>query len=479
MTRARTAPKLRKLLPAGLLLGDAAVIFSALLLGYWLRYHTFLGSFFIEVNDAQLADYLPLIGLGCAFLLITYAHTGLYDERLLLRHYQAINLILRGVGFWFAAYLGVSLVLKFQPPISRLYAVYAGLCTASLLYVWRTLLYRLLIATPSLTTPLRQRTALLGWSTEAAELAESLLKYSNHPYLIAGVIELPSPEAAPAARQSGVNSLGCVTELGEIIRSQGIDVLISARLDLPREELARVVSVCEQAGTELKIIPSVFQVFVTGLRLQTIGSVPVLGVEELALSRFLNRGIKRLADLSGALVGLLLFSPIMVVLALLIKRESPQGPILFRQARLGIGNKEFIMLKLRSMRPGAEASDDQQVSTQAGDERLLRIGAWMRRWNFDELPQLWNVIRGDMSLVGPRPERSRHAQNLSYSIPHYMPRHLVRPGMTGWAQANGLRGECSLERRIQHDLYYIENWSLWLDLQILILTVLRWKNKSE
>ena len=169
----------------------------------------------------------------------------------------------------------------------------------------------------------------------------------------------------------------------------------------------------------------------------------------------------------------------LLVLAALIKRESPAGPVFFRQERVGAGHRTFTLYKLRSMHPDAAASDSASVSTARGDARLLGIGAWMRRWNLDELPQFWNVLRGDMSLVGPRPERPYHVDRLAETIPHYLPRHLIKPGMSGWAQVNGLRGDCSLERRIQHDIYYIENWSFWLDVQILLMTFVRWRNRSE
>ena len=166
------------------------------------------------------------------------------------------------------------------------------------------------------------------------------------------------------------------------------------------------------------------------------------------------------------------------MLAALIKHESPHGPVLFRQTRVGDGHRPFMLYKLRSMMPDAAATDAAQQSTGRDDPRLLRLGAWMRRWNLDELPQFWNVLRGDMSLVGPRPERPYHVEQLSHSIPHYLPRHLVKPGMTGWAQVHGLRGDSDLAARIQHDIFYIENWSPWLDLQILALTFVRWKNNG-
>ena len=255
-------------------------------------------------------------------------------------------------------------------------------------------------------------------------------------------------------------------------------MLIAARTDTPREQMIRAVEICERTYVEWKIIPSSFQILLSGLRLQSIGRLPVLGVEELAINKLFNRALKRGVDAIGALTGLLVSAPVIALLAILIKRESPGGPVFFRQTRIGTGHRPFTLWKLRSMQPDAAATDTIHVSTQRDDPRLLQIGAFMRRWNLDELPQYWNVLCSDMSLVGPRPERPHHVDQLSAVIPHYLPRHLVKPGMTGWAQVNGLRGESSITRRIQHDIYYIENWSLWLDLQIIALTFVRWKNES-
>jgi lipopolysaccharide/colanic/teichoic acid biosynthesis glycosyltransferase len=177
-------------------------------------------------------------------------------------------------------------------------------------------------------------------------------------------------------------------------------------------------------------------------------------------------------------VGLVVSTPLIAALAVLIKRESPGGPVFFRQARVGAGHRSFTLWKLRSMAPDAGATDAAQQSTPRDDPRLLRIGAFLRRWNLDELPQFWNVLRGDMSLVGPRPERPFHVDRLAGAIPHYLPRHLVKPGMTGWAQVNGLRGDSDLAARVQHDIYYIENWSVWLDVQIILLTFIRWRDAN-
>jgi exopolysaccharide biosynthesis polyprenyl glycosylphosphotransferase len=268
------------------------------------------------------------------------------------------------------------------------------------------------------------------------------------------------------------------SDLASVLLREQIDLLIATRLDLPREVLRGIVKSCEHAYVEWKVVPSAFDVFVSGLRLQTVGRLPILGVEELAITRLFNRTLKRLIDVVGALVGLILSAPVILVLAVLIKRESPAGAVLFRQTRIGAGHRPFTLFKLRSMAPDAAASDDAQQSTRRDDPRLLRLGAWLRRWNLDELPQFWNVLRGDMSLVGPRPERPHHVDQLSALLPHYLPRHLVKPGMTGWAQVNGLRGDSDLAARVQYDIYYIENWSLWLDVQILLLTFVRWRSPS-
>jgi exopolysaccharide biosynthesis polyprenyl glycosylphosphotransferase len=239
-----------------------------------------------------------------------------------------------------------------------------------------------------------------------------------------------------------------------------------------------VVETCERHYVEWKIVPGAFDIFLSGLRLQTIGRVPVLGVEELAVSRLFSRVMKRLFDLVGSAIGLVLSLPVMLVIAALIKRESPSGSVLFRQQRVGSGHRTFTMYKLRSMTPNAAAADGANQSTARNDPRLLRLGAFIRRWNLDELPQFWNVLRGEMSLVGPRPERPYHVDRLAADIAHYLPRHLVKPGMTGWAQVHGLRGDTDLGDRAQHDIYYIENWSIWLDVQIVLLTFVRWRNPS-
>jgi exopolysaccharide biosynthesis polyprenyl glycosylphosphotransferase len=473
------------LVPLLLLVGDSAVTFAGLSLGYFLRYETVVGSIGLDVPDATFSRYLPLLLMGVALLIAAFNHFGLYDSRLLLRRYQSLNAILKGAGFWLLAYLGVSLVLKFDPPISRLFVVLAFVCVVALLYAWRSAVYATVTRT-ALLSRLRRRAVLVGWNDDARALAREVAADSAHPYVLAGVVRFPgtaAPFAVGEARlpidEAGTltaRSLGSTDDLEAILQREAVDLLIMTRLDVPRTEVQRIVELCERAYVEWKIVPSTFDIFLSGLRLQTVGRVPVLGVESLAIARLVNRIAKRLLDLAGAAVGLTLSAPLLLALALVIKAQSPGGPVLFRQTRIGARHRPFTLYKLRSMAPDAAASDHAAQSTARNDPRLLPIGRFLRRWNLDELPQFWNVLRGEMSLVGPRPERPYHVDQLSTTVPHYLPRHLAKPGMTGWAQVNGLRGNTSIEQRIQHDIYYIENWSLWLDVQILLLTLARWRD---
>jgi exopolysaccharide biosynthesis polyprenyl glycosylphosphotransferase len=475
--RSQRDPWRDTVLPIALLGGDVAVTFGGLALGYYLRYVSGIGRLGIAVPNARFGDYLPLILVGVALLVGAFAQFGLYDTRLLLRRYQSLNIILKGTGLWFAVYLGVSLVLDFQPPISRLFVVIAFVCVVVLLHAWRTLVYRFIVQGPLLRS-LRRRTILLGWNDEANALAKEIARDPTHPFALVGIVTATGDTSAfmNAAATGRPPLLGSVGDLDTILVREHADLLIATRLDLPREDLRRVMETCERSYVEWKVVPGAFDIFLTGLRLQTIGRVPVLGVEELTINRLFNRTLKRGIDVAGALVGLLASAPVVLALAVLIKRESPGGPVIFRQTRVGAGHRHFTLYKLRSMIPEAAASDAERQSTARGDARMLRIGPFIRKWNLDELPQFWNVLRGEMSLVGPRPERPYHVDRLADAIPHYLPRHLAKPGMTGWAQVNGLRGDSDIVARAQHDIYYIENWSLWLDVQIVLLTFVRWRN---
>lgn len=456
------------------LMGDVLLCFGGLSLGYWLRFESPLRLLSFEPNAVyNYADYLPLLTLGTAFFIGACAHLRLYDPRFLLRPNEARSIIFHGVLFWFIAFLSTSLVLKFQPSISRLFVTLSSFITLVTLVGWRAL-FHLWLTHSRLRDRITQRVALVGWTQEASDIAAAILKDRYHPYEIIGIIATPNGSTAPVAPTHPF--LGHIDRLENAIAIHRLDIVIIADLNLSKEQLMTAAAKCERGYAALKVMPSFFQIFISNLRLQTISGTPILGVEEMPLQMWTNAFVKRLIDVIGSIVGLVASLPIIAVIAVLIKRESPNGPVFFRQTRVGTGHRPFQLYKLRSMRPDASAQDNATQSTFPGDVRLLRIGAFIRRWNLDELPQFWNVLCGEMSLVGPRPERPYHVEQLAREIPHYQPRHLVKPGITGWAQVNGLRGGTSLEERIKYDLYYIENWSLWFDFQILALTFVRREN---
>ena len=233
-------------------------------------------------------------------------------------------------------------------------------------------------------------------------------------------------------------------------------------------KLEQIVAICEKSGVHTKFVPDYYNFISTNPYTEDLDGLPVINIRNVPLTNTVNRMIKRLIDIIGSIVALILFSPIMLVVAILVKKSSP-GPIFFAQERIGLGNKPFKMYKFRSMGVQDPKKEAKEWTTK-NDARVTPVGRIIRKTSLDELPQFWNVLKGDMSLIGPRPERPLFVEKFKEEIPRYMIKHQVRPGLTGWAQVNGYRGDTSIRKRIDCDLYYIENWTLGLDFKILFLT---------
>jgi exopolysaccharide biosynthesis polyprenyl glycosylphosphotransferase len=454
--------------------GDLVVIFAALSFGFWLRFDSGLIPFPADFTKLPLPgfyDYLNLLSMGTIFLLATFTYLRLYTKHRFLRFFRTAKTIVQGTVFWLFAYLAVSLILKFDPPISRLFTVSSFGCVLVTMLLWRFLLFRV-SHLDFFAAQFRQRVLFVGWGKEAEQLAREIHEDRRHPYEIIGC--LPSPEGRlHLPPPPGIQVLGDYQLLTSLLERRCTDIVILADLHLNMGEIIGLANRCEMEFAQFKVIPSYFQIMATGLRLETISGVPVLGLGELPLDRFFNRLIKRSIDLVGATVGLVLSAPLIVIFGALVRRESP-GPIFYRQVRMGKDGRNFEIIKIRSMRVDAETDGAQWA--RENDPRRLAVGAFMRRWNIDEVPQFWNVLKGDMSLVGPRPERPELIDEFKHNIPHYHARHSCLPGMSGWAQVLGWRGNTSLEERIRCDIWYVENWTLGLDLRILVLTFLRQKN---
>ncbi len=454
--------------------GDALAIVLGLVFAHWLRFESGWITFGVEVIDPpEVREYAGLFAIGTLFLLALLASAGTYHRSHLLRYRRTIILILRAAVFWIVTYLGLSLALKFTPPISRIYAAFSVITCTSFLVGWRAL-FHVIAQRPSLAPRLRQRILFVGWNAETSKLFQFVAHDPSHPYEIVGCV--PSAESRFAVKPpDGVRQLGDYNDLPDMLRERVTDIVVVADLDPRTGEMVALANLCERYFVQFKVIPSYFQILVSGLELDTISGVPVLGISRLPLDGITFRCIKRTIDIVGSLAGLALSAPVYAWCAWRIHREDP-GPVFFGQERIGRNGHSFTMWKLRSMKVGSEKMDHINQSTLREDPRVLQIGRIMRRWNLDETPQFWNVLIGDMSLVGPRPERSFHSEKLSEQIPHYNARYTTKPGITGWAQIHGLRGDTDLVERVRYDLYYLENWNLLLDFQIMMLTFIQRKN---
>ncbi len=304
---------------------------------------------------------------------------------------------------------------------------------------------------------------MVGTGDVARMILHKILGNPGLGYQVVGAVEV---EGYPTVTLP-VPILGNARDLARLMEEHQVEEVIIALPEATHQEILTLISECERGKATIKVFPDLFQIMAGPMSIGDLGGLPLLTVRDIAL-RGWRRAAKRLMDIVGATVGLILLSPLMLLTAILIKLDSP-GPAFYVQERMGLDARSFPMLKFRSMRQDAEASGPGW--TRPGDPRVTRIGSILRRLNVDELPQLINVLLGEMSLVGPRPERPVYVAQFRRSIPRYMDRHREKAGMTGWAQVNGLRGDTSIAERTKYDLWYIENWSLLLDIKILLRTL--------
>jgi len=309
---------------------------------------------------------------------------------------------------------------------------------------------------------------LVGYSRAAEEYISRIHANPQWGYVVRGILD----NHVPAGTQyKGVKVIGTIENLEVVLPLSHLDE-IAVTLSLSDYDiLEQIVSLCEKSGVHTKFIPDYNSLIPNRPYTEDLNGLPVINIRYVPLTNTINKLAKRIVDIVGSALGLIILSPLLLVLAVLVKTSS-KGPIIFKQERVGLHNKKFYMYKFRTMKVQTEA-DERKGWTVKNDPRVTKIGSFLRRTSLDELPQLWNILVGDMSIVGPRPERPQFVEKFKEEIPRYMIKHQVRPGLTGWAQIKGYRGDTSIRRRIECDLYYIENWSLFLDFKIMFLTVFK------
>jgi exopolysaccharide biosynthesis polyprenyl glycosylphosphotransferase len=284
-------------------------------------------------------------------------------------------------------------------------------------------------------------------------------------YKPVGCLIAPSSDGS----RSELPILGTTLDIATVIRQQRIDDVIVAMPTLSHDQLIEIVSLCQGERVNIRVFPDLFQMLSSGLETVDLGGLPLLTIRDTAM-RGWDIAVKRTMDIVGSSIGLVLLSPLMLMIAMAIKITSPSGPVFLCQERVGLDGKPFQCLKFRSMRPDAERETGPVWAT-VDDPRKTWIGRFLRMYSLDELPQLINILIGEMSIVGPRPERPHFVEQFRQSVPGYWDRHREKAGLTGWAQANGLRGNTSIEERTAYDLWYVENWTPWLDIKIMLRTL--------
>ncbi len=459
-------------------IADATAAFLGVMLAVWIRFDS--GLIPLQHNEIfpPRLMYLAAAGVLAPLLVLVFRLVGLYIRPQLGPFGDKLPRIVRGV----AITLATALVLSFGyrpldwPPYSRTVAGLAFFTVLLLVLIERFALFRLELHWARRSAPIR-RVLIIGVDDLAARIRRALEREPRLRSRLAGYL-LP---AEPGARETPLSSAitpklvkGHIGELEKIVADEQIDEIILADMTISHKRLTEILFHCERNLIPFRMVPDLYGVLTSRVRVNHISDIPLLGMAAWPLDAFWNRVLKRLEDIAGALVGLVLSAPVILVAAPLVKRSSP-GPVFYRQVRCGIAGKTFTIFKLRTMPVDAEAATGPVWAT-PDDPRRTRVGEFLRKWNLDELPQFWNVLKGDMSLVGPRPERPHFVEQFKDGVGHYMTRHVSRPGMTGWAQVNGLRGDTSIEDRVQHDLYYLENWSLSFDLKILLQTFFNRQN---
>jgi exopolysaccharide biosynthesis polyprenyl glycosylphosphotransferase len=415
------------------------------------------------------ASYLPMVATHIGSLVGVFFFTRLYELTRASRVDELSGIV---VGGTIGTLMGVAL----DSLTWRNFVAGQDYSRVMIFYVWALSIFFIALGR-LLNDWLRRRMVRRGWGRRrvlivgtgdiARMILQKIIWSPDLGYDALGVITMQEPALDELL---GVPILGSSAQLGEIIVSEDADeVIIALPEETPHQELLWLISQCERGQVTIRVYPDLFQIMAGAVSISEMGGLPILTVRDIALTGW-RRTSKRIVDVLGATVGLVILSPLMLLIAILVKLESP-GSAFYVQERMGLDARPFPIIKFRSMR--ADAEKHGPGWTTEDDPRRTRIGTFLRKTNLDELPQFINVLIGDMSLVGPRPERPVYVEQFRRSIPRYMERHREKAGLTGWAQVNGYRGDTSIIERTKYDLWYCENWSLLLDIKIIIRTVLQ------
>lgn len=442
---------------------DAAIVVVSYIIAWWLKFESPL---FESIKALSFGEYMKSLLILVPCVIAMYYAFNLYTaKRVQGRRLEIWNLF-KANTLTLMIFMSLSYLIKAMD-LSRWMLAFFYILNISFGVIVRSLI-RMLLRGMRRHGLNQKHILLVGYSRAAEEYIDRINANPQWGYQVRGILD---DTVSAGTDYKGVKVLGRIDNLMIILPQSHLDE-IAITLGLNEYfRLEEIVALCEKSGVHTKFIPDYSNIIPTKPYTEDLLGLPVINIRYVPLSNQFSAFVKRLMDICGSLTCLLLFSPVMLVTAAVIKITSP-GPLIFKQERVGLHNKPFMMYKFRSMVVQNE-KDEKHAWTVKNDTRVTGVGKFIRKTSIDELPQLFNILKGDMSLVGPRPERPFFVEKFQEEIPRYMVKHQVRPGLTGWAQVNGYRGDTSIKKRIEHDLYYIENWSVGLDIKILFLTVFK------
>lgn len=442
-----------------LIIIDALMMALAFFVGYQLRLRS------DYENIQPFSAYWGMMAVHVSGIMIVFFFYRLYHRQRSLSYVDQFYAIFgaASVGMIISIAL-ISFFFKNTLDYPRLMMVYVWMLTILFTSLGRAIQSRIQLSLQARNWG-EERVLIVGTGEVGRMVMQKIKRSPGLGYRVVGFVD--DEAKVRAVQDSPV--LGTTDAIPELIESQKINEVIIAMPEASHQEILKIASKCDRGRVTIKVFPDVFQIMATEVSIGDLGGLPLLTMRDVAL-RGWRLTVKRVIDVVGSAITLVGLSPIMMLLAVLIKLDS-EGPVFFTQERMGLDGKRFMMLKFRSMRADAE-DETGPVWATPEDSRRTRLGAFIRRFSIDEFPQFINVLLGDMSLVGPRPERPVFVEQFKQSIPRYMDRHREKAGITGWAQINGLRGDTSIIERTKYDLWYIENWSVALDFRIMIRTIL-------
>jgi exopolysaccharide biosynthesis polyprenyl glycosylphosphotransferase len=454
---------------------DALVAVLSVALAYFVRYHVYPTHYIPGGEPPDPPHYVAAAPVLALIVVLTFAFMGVYRHRRGVQFVDEMFSVLGAMAV--AAVVGLALIGVYREDerftYSRLTFAY-WVVAASLLI----LLARYLLRRQQSRWRLRgagvDKALVVGWGAAADLLVQRIRMFPDYGYRLVGIL---ADEMEAGTEVAGVRVLGRSSELARVVRNRGVDVVFIALTDVSQDRILALVDSCRDCPTDFRIVPSMLEIMTTSVTADQLDGIPLLQLRQGLDIDTSKTVFKRAFDVVVGGLALVLLSPLIGLIALLVKLTSP-GPAFVHQERVGLNGRCFRMHKFRSMREDAEATTG-PVWAASDDPRRTPVGRVLRRLSLDELPQLWNIVKGEMSLVGPRAERPNFVEEFAARLPRYADRHRVRPGLAGWAQANDLRGQTPVEERLIYDLYYIENWSLAFDLKIILITLFRvWTHKN-